>query len=96
MARISLAEWVMLGLLVALLWRRSPRVASGAGQPAARSWALDACVVVAVIGILAGAIWRLSWLSLLGFAAAVLGLGLMIRAWSWAVKRWFRAILGRR
>ncbi len=95
MARISLVEWIMIGGLVALLWCRRPPAARST-TPGTRSWALDACVAVAVIGILAGAIWRLSWLSLLGFAAAALGLGLMIRGWSFSLKRWFRGLLGRR
>ncbi len=96
MARISLAEWIMIGALVALLWRQRPPAGGHPGQPATRSWVLNACVAIAVAGILAGAIWRLSWLSLIGFAAAALGLGLMIRGWSLALRRWFRGLLGRR
>jgi len=96
MARISLAEWIMIGGLLTLLWRRVPQAGSRPGQSASHSWPLDACVAVAVIGILAGAIWRISWLSLAGFAAAALGIGLMVRGWGFALKRWFRALLGRK
>jgi len=98
LAKISLAEWLIIG--VALSWlarRRPPRRAAqtDAGPDAPRSWAIDACVAVTVLGILAGAIWQQPALSLLGFGAAALGLALTVKAWGRAIGRALGRLLGK-
>ena len=90
LGKISLTEWLIIGIALSWLIRRpAPRTRSAAAGPAApRAWAIDACVAVTVLGILAGAIWQQSWMSLIGFAAAALGLGLTVRGMMRALGRW--------
>jgi hypothetical protein len=98
LAKISLAEWLIIGLALSWLVRRRPPSGSaptGAGHAAPRPWAIDACVAVTVLGILAGAIWQQSSLSLIGFGAAALGLGLTVKSWARALGRALGRLLGK-
>jgi hypothetical protein len=52
-------------------------------------------VAVTVLGILAGAIWQQSWLSLIGFGAAALGLGLTIQGLLRSLGRALGRLLGK-
>ena len=93
LAKISLAEWLIIGAALSWLARRP---ATGGDAPAApRSWAINACVAVTVLAILAGAIWQQSWLSLIGFGAAALGLGLAIKGWARALGRRLARLFGK-
>ena len=98
LAKISLTEWLIIGIALSWLVRRpSPRAGAPAAGPAApRAWAIDACVAVTVLGILAGAIWQQSTLSLIGFGAAALGLGLTIKGWMRALGRALGRLLMRK
>ena len=106
LAKISLAEWLIIGIALSWLARRRPpggaaQTASGAQRAprvpadAPRPWAIDACVAVTVLGILAGAIWQQPALSLLGFGAAALGLALTVKAWGRAIGRALGRLLGK-
>jgi hypothetical protein len=97
LAKISLAEWLIIGVALSWLIRRPPPSGDppAAGSAAPRPWAIDACVAVTVLGILAGAIWQQSWLSLLGFGAAALGLALTIRGWGRTLGRKLGRLLGK-
>jgi hypothetical protein len=98
LAKISLAEWLIIGVALSWLIRRPPPSRSAqtdAGPAAPRSWAIDACVAVTVLGILAGAIWQQSALSLLGFGAAALGLALTIKGWGHTLGRKLGRLLGK-
>lgn len=93
LAKISLTEWLIIGIALSWLIRRPP---PDKPRPAApRAWAIDACVAVTVLGILAGAIWQQSWLSLIGFGAATLGLGLTIQGGMRALGRWLGRLFGK-
>lgn len=94
--RISLAEWIVLGVLVSLLWRNTRRTTPTSQHPGVSARIIDLCVLLTVLGIIGGAVWQLSWLSLVGFAAAALGIGLMVRGWGLSLTRWVAGIFGRR
>lgn len=101
LSRVSIAEWLLIGLAIAWLVRGRPPAsrAAPAGQPRRRDWVIDGCVVVALIGLIGGAFWHIAWLSLLGFAAAALGLALAIRAGALriaqTVRRWMQRLTRR-
>jgi hypothetical protein len=97
LAKLSLAEWLIIGVALSWLIRRPPpdRSAQSAAGPAPRPWAIDACVAVTVLGIVAGAIWQQSALSLLGFGAAALGLALTIKGWGRTLGRKLGRLLGK-
>ena len=94
LSTISLLEWLVIGAAITWLVQR-PRSKKPTANQNTSPWAIDLCVGVTVIGIVSGAIWSISWLSLLGFAAAAFGIALTVRGWGRSLNRWLRRLVGR-
>ena len=94
LSTISLLEWLVIGAAITWLVQR-PRRKTPAVSQNTHSWVLNLCVGVTVVGIVGGAIWSSSWLSLLGFAAAAFGIALTMRGWGRSLNRWLRRLVGR-
>ena len=79
LTHLSLLEWLVMIAVIGWFVRR-PRSVDATQRAPAPSWVLNICVGLTVIGIVGGAIWQIRWLSLIGFAAAVLGIALVVRS----------------
>ena len=90
MQRLRLLEWIVIMIGVWLVWgrvagRRQP-VVSAAPTP----WIIDICAILAIGGVVGGALTGWRWLALLGFGSAALGLALSLKYGLRRIGRWIR------
>ena len=91
MQRLRLLEWVVLIIGAWLVWgrvagRRQPMASAAVPTP----WIIDACAILAIGGVVGGALTGWRWLALLGFGAAALGLVLSFKYGLRRIGRWMR------
>lgn len=93
LSRLSALEWMAVGLVLLGLasWRPAP-----AAEAATLRRIIDACALLAVAGLLGGALLDVYWLSFGGVLAAAIGLGLAARQAGRGLRGWLRRLLGRK